>query len=68
VALSVVGTERLQASGYFRAKVDLHQPVEAAGCIRAILYLLQGPGEHVVQNVAAEAGEAICDGPMIFED
>jgi hypothetical protein len=48
--------------------VDLHQPVEAVGCIRAILYLLQGPGEHVVQNVAAEAGETICDEPMIFED
>jgi len=43
--------------------VDLHQPVDVAGRVSPSLDLLQGPGEHAVQGVAAEAGDTDFHGP-----
>lgn len=61
VALSVVGTERLQASGYFRAKLVQEQLIEASGLpytiVRATQFMEFLPA--IAQSGAAGAAEAV---------
>ncbi|MEU4120518.1 SDR family oxidoreductase [Kitasatospora sp. NPDC028055] len=53
VALSVVGTDRLQASGYFRAKQAQEELIEASGLPYSIVHATQF--FEFVRGIAAEA-------------
>lgn len=46
--------------------VDLDQPVDVPDGVRPGLYLLQGPDEHAVDHVAAEAGVDRLPRPVAF--
>jgi uncharacterized protein YbjT (DUF2867 family) len=55
VALSVVGTERLSESGYFRAKIAQEQMIEASAIPYSIVHATQF--FEFVRNIAAAATE-----------
>ena len=65
VALSVVGTERLSESGYFRAKIAQEQLIKESSIPYSIVHATQF--FEFVKSIAAAATEAtLCDWPPVL--
>jgi uncharacterized protein YbjT (DUF2867 family) len=67
VALSVVGTERLQASGYFRAKIAQEKLIEASSIPYSIVHATQF--FEFVKSIAAAAtdGDVVRLAPVLIQ-
>jgi uncharacterized protein YbjT (DUF2867 family) len=67
VALSVVGTERLQQSGYFRAKSTQEQLIEKSGIAYSIAHATQFFEFVRSMADAAADGSTVRLGPVLFQ-
>ncbi|MET7337310.1 SDR family oxidoreductase [Nonomuraea sp. NPDC005650] len=67
VALSVVGTERLPESGYFRAKIAQEQLIEKSGVPFSLVHATQF--FEFARSIAAEAtdGDTVRIAPVLFQ-
>ncbi|MFI0421199.1 SDR family oxidoreductase [Spongiactinospora sp. 9N601] len=67
VALSVVGTERLPASGYFRAKIAQERLIEKSGIPFSLVHATQF--FEFVRSIAESAadGDAVRIAPVLFQ-
>src|SRR5438477_6995539 len=66
VALSVVGTDRLAESGYFRAKIAQEALIKASSILYSIVHATQF--FEFIKNIADAAtdGKTVCLAPVLF--